>query len=317
MRADFNLFARRVRIKQFFDKDQPPPATSSFKTPSGWTPPRGVSTNLESYLHGVEGDLLRWKKTKQPKSNITPEEIAALDSDYIKEAERQLNNQRDYTKLPSDHTKKANQTIGNYLRRCKKNKLLPPKVVNHLITRTPRTSIFYLLPKIHKIGVPGRPIVSAINSPTENISEYVDFFLKPLNMKPPSYVRDTKDLLMRLQTLPDLPPDFILCTVDVSSLYTSIPHSDGITACEEALETRVDKDPHTSILLKLIHFVLTNNYFEFNGEFFHQTHGTAMGTKMAPNYACIFMGKLEQELLKSAQLHPLIWLRYIDDVLLI
>ena len=122
---------------------------------------------------------------------------------------------------------------------------------------------------------------------------------------------------MRLQTLPDLPPDSIVFTVDVSPLYTSIPHSDGITACEEALETRVDKDPHTSILLKLIHFVLTNNYFEFNGEFFHQTHGTAMGTKMAPNYACIFMGKLEQELLESAQLHPLIWLRYIDDVLLI
>ena len=34
-------------------------------------------------------------------------------------------------------------------------------------------------------------------------------------------------------------------------------------------------------------------------------------------HACIFMGKLEQELLESAQLHPLIWLRYIDDVLLI
>ena len=325
MRADFNLFARRVRIKQFFYKDQPPPATSSFKTPSGWTPPRGVSTNLESYLHGVEGDLLRWKKTKQPKSNLTLEEIAALDSLKnnhvigIKPADKggAVNNQRDYTKLPSDHTKKANQTIGNCLRRCKKNKLLPPKVVNHLITITPRTSIFHLLPKIHKIGVPGRPIVSAINSPTETISEYVDFFLKPLNMKLPSYVGDTKDLLMRLQTLPDLPPESIPYTVDVSSLYTSIPHSDGITACDEALETRVDKDPHTSILLKLIRFVLTNNYFEFNGEFFHQTHGTAMGTKMAPNYACIFMGKLEQELLESAQLHPLIWLRYIDDVLLI
>ena len=168
MRADFNLFARRVRIKQFFDKDQPPPATSSFKTPSGWTPPRGVSTNLESYLHGVEGDLLRWKKTKQPKSNLTLEEIAALDSlknnhdivikpadkggavviweksDYIKEAERQLNNQRDYTKLPSDHTKKANQTIGNYFKRCKKNKLLPP--IGREPPRNPNSKSVYLLP---------------------------------------------------------------------------------------------------------------------------------------------------------------------------
>ena len=44
-----------------------------------------------------------------------------------------------------------------------------------------------------------------------------------------------------------------------------------------------------------------------------------MGSQMAPNYANIFMDKIEQVMLndfyKKYGLNPLIWLRYIDDIL--
>ena len=39
-----------------------------------------------------------------------------------------------------------------------------------------------------------------------------------------------------------------------------------------------------------------------------------MGTKMAPAYANIFMGRLEGQLLKSVALRPFSWLRFIDDI---
>ena len=39
-----------------------------------------------------------------------------------------------------------------------------------------------------------------------------------------------------------------------------------------------------------------------------------MGTRMAPSYANIFMGKLEQQLLACTRKKPAIWWRYIDDV---
>ena len=40
---------------------------------------------------------------------------------------------------------------------------------------------FYLLPKIHKrlTDVPGRPVISNCATPTEKISEFVDFHLQP------------------------------------------------------------------------------------------------------------------------------------------
>jgi hypothetical protein len=51
-----------------------------------------------------------------------------------------------------------------------------------------------------------------------------------------------------------------------------------------------------------------------NGNHDLQINGTAMGTKMAPSYANIFMGDLEERLLLSSLKQPLSWFRFIDDV---
>ena len=64
-------------------------------------------------------------------------------------------------------------------------------------------------------------------------------------------------------------------------------------------------------------FVLKNNFFEFNGEVKRQKSGTAIGTKFAPPYAGIFMDEIETEFLKSQELQPYLWLRYIDDIFFI
>ena len=39
-----------------------------------------------------------------------------------------------------------------------------------------------------------------------------------------------------------------------------------------------------------------------------------MGTKMAPSYANIFMGKLERQIIESSIDKPLSWFRFIDDI---
>ena len=57
--------------------------------------------------------------------------------------------------------------------------------------------------------------------------------------------------------------------------------------------------------------VLKNNAFEFNEEFYIQKQGTAMGTKMEPAYANLFMGTLETKLTNE----KMEWKRYIDDIM--
>ena len=53
--------------------------------------------------------------------------------------------------------------------------------------------------------------------------------------------------------------------------------------------------------------ILTMNNFSFDNEHYLQKHGTAMGTRMAPSYANLFMGKFEQQAIDNSLLKPFIW----------
>ena len=55
-------------------------------------------------------------------------------------------------------------------------------------------------------------------------SAFVDHHLPPLVEAIPSYIRDTTNFLLKVKSLTNLPSDTLLVTLDVSSLYTSIPH---------------------------------------------------------------------------------------------
>jgi hypothetical protein len=89
----------------------------------------------------------------------------------------------------------------------------------------------------------------------------------------------------------------LLVTMDVTSLYTNIPNDEGIEACREVWDSRAIKLPSTKSLVKLLEHVLKLNNFMFNDENYLQVSGTAMGTKIVPSYANIFMGRLERNLL--------------------
>ena len=77
----------------------------------------------------------------------------------------------------------------------------------------------------------------------------------------------------------------------------------------------------TRVIAKLIQLILKCNVMSFNGRFFHQIKGTAMGTPMAVSYANIFMSEFEQRLLhdyeQGYKRKPALWLRFIDDIFLV
>ena len=79
--------------------------------------------------------------------------------------------------------------------------------------------------------VPGRPINSNYGYYTENISSFIDFHMQPLAQEVKSYIKDTNDFLKKLRSLPNLPDDIILFTVDAAALYPNIPHDEGLSAC--------------------------------------------------------------------------------------
>ena len=212
------------------------------------------------------------------------------------------------------HQLKTENSLRRNLEEMNEKGYIDDDTYQYLLPENCSPGRLYLLPKLHKEGIPGRPIVSANGHPTEKISEFVDFHLRPFVKALPSHIQDTTDYLKQMQALNPLPVNTILATMDVSSLYTNIPQDEGIAACEAVWNTRQDKNPPTECLVKLLTLVLKNNNFVFNGQHYLQVNGTSMGTKMAPSYANIFMGQLEKRLLSSAPYKPLSWLRYIDDI---
>ena len=100
-------------------------------------------------------------------------------------------------------------------------------------------------------------------------------------------------------------------------LYRNIPYEEGLLAIRKALDKREDKVITTDSLMELAECVLKNNIFEHNTCVYKQKQGTAIGTKMAPPYVILFMAELEESILKSAILKPLVWWPYIDDIFMI
>ena len=152
---------------------------------------------------------------------------------------------------------------------------------------------------------------------TENISAFLEYYFKSIAQKVKSCIKGTIDSLRKLDTLPSLPEDIILCKIAVVGLYPNIPHEDGLVGMRKALDARDDKTVSTDSLIELAECVLKNNIFEYNTSFYKQLRGTAIGTTMAPPYAIIFMGDLEENLLKDGHKKPLAWWRYIDDIFML
>ena len=123
---------------------------------------------------------------------------------------------------------------------------------------------FCILPKVHMSGCPGIPIVSAVGSPTEGLSELVDHFIQPFVPNIPSYIRDTQECLDRLHALCPLPVESILCTINVTDLYPSIPHDDGLANLRNALLANSIPTLTINSICDTTELVLRRNVFEFN-----------------------------------------------------
>ena len=83
-------------------------------------------------------------------------------TDYLREGYRQLSDRNFYVKIREDPTEQISQKICKVLTEMKNFKLITEKNVEYLNIKDPKAVRFYLLPKIHKKQVPGRPICSSI-----------------------------------------------------------------------------------------------------------------------------------------------------------
>ena len=131
--------------------------------------------------------------------------------------------------------------------------------------------------------------------------------MAPLVNDLPSYIKDTKHALQIFQNICFNNAHKLIFTMDVKSLYTVIPHHDGLRALKFFLNKRPNQEPSTSVLVRLAELVLTLNNFPL-------MVSITLGTKMGPNYANLFVGFVKKQIFEQyTDPIPDYLGRYIDD----
>ena len=171
---------------------------------------------------------------------------------YINKIEEHLADATTYKKLDADPTQAIRNDILSTLDYLHNTHRIDDKTRHHLAPPNPAcTPLFYGLPKVHKPNIPLWPIVSACDSPIDQLSYYVTHFIQPFVETFLSYIQNRKHILQLLESLPPLPENAILVTVDVTLLYTNITHEEGMESVlfymklhADVLPPRRSKSPH-------------------------------------------------------------------------
>ena len=118
--------------------------------------------------------------------------------DYINQANTLLN-QNTYRAIPQDPTNTINNKLISILKRVKNQTGLDSLTYKSMYPTGHVPPKFYGLPKIHKLDIPLRPIVSSCGSVTYGVAKELAKILKPLLGKSPRHINSTQDFVKQVK----------------------------------------------------------------------------------------------------------------------
>ena len=227
-----------------------------------------------------------------------------------------INDTSKFKKLSKDVTKLREGQLQRFMRKLKSNSIFNESNYKSIYPSGSNPARIYGLPKMHKKfeSLPKfRPIVSSIGCFNYELSSFLGNLLKPYV----STELSPKDSFTFVEKLKKVRfNDSFLISFDVESLFTNIPLEETINL---AVDTIFENEPNIAIskenLKRLFLFATSNTHFLFNGDYYEQIDGVAMGSPLAPTLANFFMGYHEKKWLEEYSGNkPLFYQRYVDDI---
>ena len=106
-----------------------------------------------------------------------------------------------------------------------------------------------------------------------------------------------------------------MVSFDVTSLFANIPLQETIDIAVDLLFNNYNIKMSRIQMKKLFMFATAQTHFLYNGEYYDQIDGVAMGSPLGPVLANIFMGHHEKVWLEQYQGPGLLYYcRYVDDI---
>lgn len=252
--------------------------------------------------------------TKADKGNVT---VAMMTDEYETKMNQLLDDNNTYeviTKNPTNCTQVNNNEIieklfdyqcigiGEY-RKCISHNALTPRI--------------YGLPKIHKDGIPLRPVVSYIGAPTYGTAGFLSDVLYHVVDKNKYYINNSYEVREMIKKV-KVPDGYGFISLDVTALFTNIPTNLVMKIIEDkwnqlAGHTKISRDQ----FLRLLKLCINANYFSFRGRLFHMKSGMPMGSPLSPVLGDLVMERLLDKVLPRLKFEIPFVKKYVDDLILV
>ncbi|EYB81102.1 hypothetical protein Y032_0392g576 [Ancylostoma ceylanicum] len=213
--------------------------------------------------------------------------------------------------------------------KCVLRKRWDAKTISRFWTNHPEVPTYYSLIKTHKLeqnvdlanietsSIKTRPIISSCGGPADRISWLLVKLLSPLLHYVGSHIVNSHEFVDAIQHC-RVPTSAYYVSFDAVSLYTNIDNNAAVRALLELLNNHREEvsmwgfsNEDVEILLEA---TLACNVFRFNNTFYAQKRGLAMGIRIAPLLAIVFLDHIEKASLTKG---IIFYKRYIDDVFVI
>lgn len=317
-----------------------------FEGNKDWWPPR-LKASITDFCRKIKSKIQQ-ATTRKIKHNLNMSEIRALQrlrnnknivikkgdkssgivimnkNDYETKIREMLNDINVYTKTNINDTEAVKLQADQIMHSLLRNGDITEKQCRHLTNINVRCPIFYGIPKVHKKGCPLRPIVSQTNGPTCKLSQYLSEMLMVAEKQIPYILQDTTAFLKIIKENNTVSLNTKLCTLDVASLYTNIPHEQGALWVADFFAETVHLWPiynpgiqpiSRDKMIELIMFLLKNSTFEFDDEYYVQNFGTTMGSSFSVRFANIYMHQFLRKFFDNyTKAKPDYIARLIDDL---
>ena len=239
-------------------------------------------------------------------------------AEYISKMENILADSDTYETLRENPIEDFNKLVRNVIDATAKK--CPDK---DLITQFKRVNCslayMYGVPKLHKENCPLRPVISSIGTATRPLSGWLASLLSPyLGKISLAHLKNSVELKTKLMRFAAAHStnNIRLGSLDVVSLFTRVPTDHVLDFVSRKIDEKIINVPiPKDCFLELLRLCVNHNYFQFEDKFYRQKFGIAMGSPLSPVLANLFMEYIESELLPNISDKPVLWLRYVDDIL--
>ena len=230
-----------------------------------------------------------------------------------------------------DLTQKSENEINEVWEYVAKKNRLNERSIQRLKTTHSQCPVIYLLTKTHKFpdnvlmpkldDIKVRPIISGCGGPADKVSWLIQIICTPLLQYVKAHLRNTEHLLRNLRNIDngELKNKFLF-SLDVVSLYPSVNNDAAIDTLRLYLERERNNIQlyqfSVADVILLTQTIFQNNCFSWKRKFYQQLRGLAMGNRLAPILAILYMDRIENQAIYSdLSLSVSIYFRYIDDCL--